>query len=366
LTSCRSIELPATGIVVAMTMMHAFDLLSGSTLQVPDVVALFGSDATLRSWVLHALMQDGDSMQVEGANIKWADLKDELSTASLFDFGDSQSKRAIVIRSADAFLKDHRESLEKYVADPGSASRLVLECDSLPSNTKLYKALAKDQLLVDCFGEVDAKRGLTRAKRLQFLCDYIAPRYQCKLTQGAADALVELIGESIGMLDTEIGKLALYLDPGGTVNESLVREVVTGWQAKTMWKITDSIAAGDAPEAIRQLEKLMSGGQPPIALFPQLAWSLRRFGLATAVIEHAERIGRPIQPKQALSSLGTKPFELAKASDQLVSIRRDRGRQLLAWLLDADLRLKGTHSSDGRDAFLLEHLVIKLAKGAQH
>jgi DNA polymerase-3 subunit delta len=164
------------------------------------------------------------------------------------------------------------------------------------------------------------------------------------------------------MIDTEIAKLALYLEPGGTINESLVREVVTGWQAKTMWKITDSIAAGDAPEAIRQLEKLLSGGPSPIALFPQLAWSLRRFGLATAAIEHSERVGRPIQPKQALSSLGTKPFELAKAGEQLMSIRRDRGRQLLSWLLDADLRLKGTHSHDGRDAFLLEQLVIKLAK----
>jgi DNA polymerase-3 subunit delta len=43
---------------------------------------------------------------------------------------------------------------------------------------------------------------------------------------------------------------------------------------------------------------------------------------------------------------------------------RDTARQLLPWLLDADLRLKGTHSNEGRDRFLLENLVIRLAKEA--
>ena len=66
------------------------------------------------------------------------------------------------------------------------------------------------------------------------------------------------------MPDSEIAKLrALYLEPGGSIDESLVREIVTGWQGKTVWEINDAIAAGNASDALKHLDKLMSGGQPP-------------------------------------------------------------------------------------------------------
>ena len=343
-------------------MIHAFDFLTSPASQHPDVVGVFGGDVTLRSWVLQLVAGDGDVMQVEGDTTKWSDLKDELATASLFDFG--AGKRTIIVRGADPFLSEHRSELEKYVAKPGTASRFVLELDSLAANTRLYKALDKDQLLVACYAGADGKRGVTPAMRQKFICGYLASRHQTKLTKAAADTLVELLGEEIGMIDTEIAKLALYLNPGQTIEESLVRDVVAGWQGKTVWQIDDAIAAGDASEALRHLDKLMSGGQPPIALLPQIAWALRRLGIATAVVEHTESTGRKVRLEDSLGAAGFRPNELGLAKTHLLGLGRERARQLLPWLLDADLRLKGTHSADGRDRFLLEHLVVKLAKSA--
>lgn len=346
-----------------MAQLHAFELLSKLAPQLPDVIAVYGSDVTLRSWVLHTVVGDGDVIQFEGASIQWIDLKDELATASLFDFGDS--KRSVIVRGADPFLSNHRTEIEQRVAKGGGASRLVLELDALASNTRLYKALLADQLLVNCYAVVDAKRNVSAAARRTFLCDYIAPRHQTKLNKSAADALVELMGEEIGMLDTEIAKLALYREPGGTIDEALVREVVTGWQGKTVWEINEAIAGGNASDALRHLDKLISGGQPPIALLPQIAWSLRRLGTATAVIEQRERMGERVRLEQALESAGFKPYELQRAKTHLLGIGRQRARQLLPWFLDADLRLKGTHSADGRDRFLLEQLVVKIAESAE-
>ena len=347
---------------VLMTLIHAFELLAKPPEKVADVVALFGGDTTLRAWALQLLSADGDVTQFEGESTKWSDLRDDLATASLFDLG---GKRTIVVRSADKFVSDHRPEIEKYLAKPGSASRLVLELDSLASNTRVYKSLLKDHALVACGSETNSKLGVTAATRRKFLTGYVAAKHNVKLTSGSADALVEMIGEEIGMLETEIAKLALYLDPGDTIQEDLVREVVAGWQGKTVWQITDAIAAGDAAEALRQLDKLMSGGQKPIALLPQIAWSLRRLGLATAVVEYNERIGRRFQLEDALSSAGVKrPGEIQQSKKQLQAMRRERAKKLLPWLLDADLRLKGTHSNDPRDRFLLEYLVTRLARGA--
>ncbi len=317
----------------------------------------------MRSWSLSALTLDGDVTQFDGDSVRWSDLHDELATASLFDFGE---KRTVAIRRADKFVSDHRAELEKFVAAPSDASRLILDLETLATNTRLYKALEKEHLVIACSSAVEKKTGVTAAKRRQFLTGYLAKRHQTKISAGAADLLIELLGEEMGMLDTEIAKLALYLDLGGTIDESLVHDVVAGWQGKTVWQITDAIASGDAAEALRQLDKLMSGGQKPIALLPQISFSLRRLGMATAIVLHREATGRSVQLEDALSSAGIKwPAELQRAKAHLKGLGRPRGKKLLEWLLDADLRLKGTHSADGRDRFLLEQLVVKLAKAPQ-
>jgi DNA polymerase III subunit delta len=343
-----------------MPIKHAFDLLTQPITSVPDVVGVFGNDATLRSWVLHAISAEGDLTQLDGATAKWSDLRDDLSTASLFDFG---SKRTIVIREADEFLTKHRSEVEDYVAKPGSATRFVLELETLASNTRVYKSIDKSQWLVACGNAIDTKRGVTTATRRKFVSQFIGPRHQCKVSKEAAELLFELLGDDLGMIDTEIAKLALYRDIGGMIDEELVRDVVAGWQAKTVWQITDAIAAGNAAEAIRQLDKLFEGGERAIALLPQIAWSLRRLGLATAVVLHREREGRAWKVEDALAAAGIhRPSEIEQSAKQLKGIGRARARQLLPWLLDADLRLKGTHSAEGRDRFLLEQLVLKLAK----
>ena len=342
-----------------MTTRHAFDFLTSPPESMPDVVGIFGNDSSLRSWSLNIVTGDGDLTQFDGETTKWSDLRDDLSTASLFDMG---GKRTIVIRGADDFLSKHRPEIEDYLAKPGAASRFVLELESLASNTRVYKAIDKNHLLIGCGNATDSKKGVTAASRRKFMTGFIASRYQCKIDKDAADTLVELLGDDMGMIDTEIAKLALYREPGGTIDDALVRDVVAGWQGKTVWQITDAIVSGDAAEAIRQLDKLFDGGQRAIALLPQIAWTLRRLGLATAVVLYREREGRSWQLEDALSAAGIhRPGEIQQSKKQLKGIGRGRARQLLPWLLDADLRLKGTHSAEGRDRFLLEQLVLKLA-----
>ena len=77
---------------------------------------------------------------------------------------------------------------------------------------------------------------------------YVARRHSAKLTRDAADVLMEMVGDDIGILETEIAKLALYCEPKQSIDQALVEDVVAGWQGKTVWQITDAIVAGDAAE----------------------------------------------------------------------------------------------------------------------
>lgn len=345
-----------------MAKTHAFEFLTSSSPDAPVdflVAGLFGADNTLMSWSASVLTGAADVTDVDGTSARWSDINDELSTASLFDMGE---KRSVVIRGADKFVSSHRSEIEGYLAKPGTAARLILQFDSLASNTKVYKALDKSHLLVCCSGETGQKTGATAATRRKFLTGYVASRHQVKLATAAADALIEMLGDDVGFLDTEIAKLALYLQPGETIDEPLVRDVVAGWQGKTIWQITEAISSGNAAEAMKQLDKLISGGQPAIALLPQIAWSLRRLGLAAATHLSAERGGRHQRLEDSLAKAGiNRPAEISRAIADMKRMKREKAGELLPWLLDADLRLKGTHSADGRDRFMLEQFVMRLA-----
>ncbi len=346
-----------------MPILHAFDAIATPPTDFPAVTVVAGNDAGLRSWVIGILTGDADVTNIDGETARWNDLRDDLETASLFSCGE---KRTVLVRSGDKLVKDARSELEQFAAAPSDASRLVLEVDSLPSNTRLFKVVAQDHLVIQCaVPQISAGRA-TRpdiAKLRAFITGVLVPRHQAKMTGGAADTLVELIGDNIAMLDTEVAKLAVHLAIGATINEALVRDVVAGWRGKTIWDTTDAALAGNAAEALRHLDKLIGGGERALALLPQLAWSVRRLGMGIAMVEEKEANGARCSPRDGLTASGFKgrPQDLGNAESQMKQLGRKRVQQLLPWLLEADLKLKGSHSAEDRERWVLENLVFKLA-----
>ena len=96
-----------------------------------------------------------------------------------------------------------------------------------------------------------------------------------------------------------------------------------------------------------------------------MAMGLRRFAVATELVERATRAGRRVALRSVLQEAGFKPFVLDKAEKQLRQIGRQRGTQLYRWLLEADLAMKGASSGPTRSRFVLEQLVVKLSTAAQ-
>jgi DNA polymerase-3 subunit delta len=62
-----------------------------------------------------------------------------------------------------------------------------------------------------------------------------------------------------------------------------------------------------------------------------------------------------------LQQAGVPPFKLATAERQLQLIGRERARQLIAWLLAADLAMKDYNSADPRARMEIERLIVRLS-----
>ena len=353
--------------------IHAFSYLADSPPPAP-VCIVFGEDRFLKRMVLDQLRRgaaDQDKREDEqftvvqdGNAIQWRDVADELVTVSLFG-GD---RRFVVVEQADKFVTSCRAQLEAYVARPSSTSLLVLDVGSWPSNTRLYQAVGKVGLAIQCGPPqrvVGKRKEIDESKLAEWLCRRCADPHQAKLNRQAAIQLIELVGHDLGVLDQQLAKLALLVEPGDPVTPELVCDIVGGWRARTTWDLLDAATEGNAAEALKQLDRILHAGEPPVALFGAISWSLRRFADAARVVQQAEQERRRVDLPSALLEAGFRRWPqnaLASAEKQLRQIGRDRAGQLYRWLLEADLALKGTHSAPDRARFVLERLIIRLAR----
>jgi DNA polymerase-3 subunit delta len=353
--------------------LHAFDFLE-QTASASSVCVVFGDEGFLKTLVLirirKSVLTDDDVpfAEFDGASVEWRDVMDEVRTVSLFN---AAGDRLVVIRDADSFVAQHRQQLEEYVCSPEQHGVLVLEVGRWQANTKLFKLVGRHGTQIDCRAPQTTSGG--KQKTIDFdrvhkwLIQWARTRHNVGLAKTAAARLVDLIGCDFGMLDQDVAKLALYVDPGAEIKEELVAEIVGGWRAKTAWELIDAAVAGDAAEALRQLDRLLQSGEPPMALFGSISWSLRRFAAATRAFERAERRGRRISLRDALIQAGFNQWrqaDLARSEKLLKRLGRERAAQLFDTLLKIDLALKGTHSSPQMGRLALEQLVLSLDRRA--
>ncbi len=351
-------------------MIHVFDFLEAASLPAP-ICVLFGSEAFLKRLARNRLRDavlgesaDSPFATYDGGEIEWKDILDELSTMSLFGGG----TRLVVVEQGDALVSKYRERLEAYAEKPRATSVLVLDVDTWPRNTRLYKRLEKSGLQIECRAPekpAGSRKVLDEAKLCGWLATWATQQHERQLQPAAAAELVGLVGPEFGLLDQELAKLALFVDERTEITPELVQQVVGGWRTQTIWELIDAATEGNTASALEQLGHLLDAGEHPVALFGQISWSLRRFASATRIYERHQRERQPKKVADALVQAGFPHWNrraLGRAEKQLTQLGRERAGRIYQWLLEADLALKGSHSAPHRARFVLEQLIGRMAR----
>lgn len=346
-------------------------LIHPSASTVASVCVLAGDDGFLQHEARLALigaLDAQDSVETfDGRHCELRDVLDALRELSLF----GADQRVVVVEEADPFVKRYRGELEDYVAKPADSAVLILECATWPGNTRLAKAVAESGLTVRC-QTPDKGRELTEftGQLKRWLEHCATQQFDCTLDRSGADALLEQLEPVAGILFQEVARLSLLAGDvtgggGRTIDGKLVRQHVGGWRTRKTWDMIDAAADGNAASALAQLDRLISAGEEPHALLPQMASTLRRFAMAVRVFEQEEQRGRKGSLRGALERAGAPKFKLGDMERQMRQIGRDRARQLYDWLLAADLSLKDYNSAKDRARRVLETLIVKLAQQAR-
>lgn len=337
--------------------LHAIDYLAAPGDHAPRPVnVVFGDESFLKRQVLaslkkHALGSDDADFSLtafEGRQAELREVLDELSTMAMF----GGSSRLVLIEDADDFVSRYRPELEDYVESPRPTGKLILEARSWPATTRLYKAVAAKGLTIDC--SAPKPRQIPK-----WIAGWAKKAHGVAVESAAAAMLVDLVGTELGLLDQEIGRLALSVGEDKKVSAKTVRENVGSWRARTAWDMLDAALAGDVKTAMTQLDRLVLAGENEVAILGQIAATLRRYAAATRLVLAAEANRRRISVRAALEQAGVRSFVLNKSEAQLRHLGRERGAQLYQWLVETDLALKGNSALPPR--MVIENLLIRLA-----
>lgn len=342
------------------------------SLGTPSLVVLVGDEPFLAGQMLAVLR---DRLCPDEADRSWAwrefageanpdprDVFDEAATVALF----ATATRAAVVRGADGFVTAAREQLEKLASTPrgqgGRRGLVILEVKSLPANTRLAKAVAKDGLVIDV--SVPAKADLSAWVR-----QWAKSRHGIQLAAATAQRLLERLGHDLGQIDQAIARLAAATPPDARskpLQPEAIDDIAASPLERTAWGMIDAAGAGDAREAIGQLAALLDAGENPIAIAAQIGSVLRRLSTAARLLGRPAGQGRPAGVEQALREAGVAawPKALAQARESLGQLGPARARRLPRWLLDLDLALKGDASRGLRARLALERLFCKMSRQA--
>ena len=291
---------------------------------------------------------DGDasfalSNFVGDKNLAFSTIRNELDTLPFLS-----SVRVVVVEQADPFVTEHRPALEKYVAAPSKIGVLVLEVKAFPETTKLAKALP-DAAKLAC-------KAPAGHKLAEWCIGRSANHHGKRLTADGAGLLVDLVGSQMGLLDQELGKLAVAVGAKPTIDAPDVDQFVGRSRAANVFQILSAIGEGQPARALGILSNLFEEGEDPLAVLGPLTSQLRKLATVNRLVGQGLSLGQAMDG----AKVPNWPQARQEAEKQVKHLGRRRLDALPEWLVEINLGLKGGNPLPPQ--LQVERLIVKLAR----
>jgi DNA polymerase III subunit delta len=210
--------------------------------------------------------RDAGLLVIDADKAVIADVLDELRTLPFFT-----KRKVVALRNADKFISakgeddeqdkqdggnapagsSNREILERYFENPSPSGILVMTVSKWASNTRLAKKLPSIGLLV----EVKSPKGQDLTHRL---IDYARDAHSKSLDYRTAGLLIELAGESLTRLYTEIDKLATYAATEKAITTAHVESLIGHNREFDAFEVIESCLQRKTGPAIERLRKMFA------------------------------------------------------------------------------------------------------------
>ncbi len=214
------------------------------------------------------------------AQVSASEVLDELRTLPFLT-----ERRVVLVKNADKFVYENRELLEKYLDNTCPTGVLILTVTSWDSRTKLAKKLPGVGKLLS----------VTQPKPWQLpgrLIKYAGDEHDKNLTTDAAELLIELTGDSLPRLYSEIDKLALFAHTEKAITARHVELLIGHNRFYNCFAVIDAIIAGNVAQAVDRLRNMFAEDRTAeYSVVGAFAFHFRRMFNAKVLLEKGVRQG---------------------------------------------------------------------------
>ncbi|HOK96424.1 MAG TPA: DNA polymerase III subunit delta [Anaerohalosphaeraceae bacterium] len=272
-----------------------------------------------------------------------ADILEELWTLPFL-----ASKRIVVIKNAESFIRSNLEALEEYIENPSPSSVLILTATSWDKRTRLHKKLQKLNAVIEI-------PGIKTYQLPAFVSNYAQQTYGIRLDSQCSRWLVELTGDDPGRLCREIDKLAAYAAPSKTISLKDIEALIGHNRLFDAFDVIDAVSTGRTEDAISRLRRMFAADRDSeYTVIGAFGYHFRRLFRVKALMSRGTP---PIQAAKNVDS--RRPDDLLAQADrlslpQLASILAELGR------IDYEMKTGRTTASSA-----MERLIVKIISAQQ-
>jgi DNA polymerase-3 subunit delta len=238
--------------------------------------------------------------------------------------------RAVVVQHVEAWKATDVKVVAGYLADPAPGTVLTLVGSGIKKDSPLAKACAKKGELL--FYEVPkSKLPSWVGERFQALGG-TADREACRL-------LVELVGDNVTELETEVEKLVTWAG-GEPVDVAAVEALAAGRAEIPIFALTDAWGARDVQAVLRATEAILE--RPERTRRDEVTRISARFAAHVQTVREIQELAdEGVAAREAASRLRRNPYYVQKLFAQAANFSAEELANALVRAAQLDLAVKG-------------------------
>lgn len=309
----------------------------------PKLSLIHGNEDYFISQAVDALLENIISEDQRSFNLDVFDGTETSSEAvlsSILSFPFVGEKRLTVVRRFDKMDKKNRTDIAEHLAKVPDSNIVALVAGEIKSSEEPYKTIGT-------VAEVITFNHLKGTDLSEFL-DATAKTLGKELGPGAADLLVDMIGESVGDLVSELDKLSLYASDRPRIEIEDVSTVVGKSRTFNIFELQRAIGQRNSQKAEEIALKMLETGEKPV----YIGFMLAKYFLSLLEVKHD--INKGMNPRDISTAVFGRwnPFieEYTRAA-RAYSV--PELKKAISVLLDVDTKLKTGGYNDAEAVVVL-------------
>ena len=289
---------------------------------------LTGSDHPKISRALHRLRERIGDDATEHLNARDASAEDVIASCNAMGlFG---GERLVIVEEAERWKAADVKEIAAYLAAPAPSTVLALLAEEIKTDSALAKAVAKA-------GQV-LSYDVPKRKLPEWVAEQFG-RYGAKADADACRALVEIVGDDLDELATEVDKLSTWAG-GDNVTLRDVEQMAAGRAETAIFSLTDAWGRRDVGAVLASAEAIMERSARPR--------SAELMRMISSMVNHVGRVRRcqrladqGIRARDAAGQLKMHPFAAEKAFAQAANFSQEELGHAIVRLAELDAAAKG-------------------------